>query len=135
MKLRWLSCLTLICRRGVQRQPPEPRLLSILRNSTIAARWHQVLQQRLRVLQIARVVAFRKPIINRSKQFAGLLRLALVAPEASEAHGGAEFPGLCLLLTGNCERVAEKRFGFRGIRLRRLERNLAGDAMNLDLFA
>jgi hypothetical protein len=40
-----------------------------------------------------------------------------------------------LLLTGNCERVAEKRFGFRGIRLKRLERNLAGDAMNLDLFA
>jgi hypothetical protein len=29
-----------------------------------------------------------------------LPHLALVAPEACEAHGGAEFPGLGLLLTG-----------------------------------
>ena len=35
--------------------------------------------------------AFRKPAVNRSKQFASLLRLALVTPEAGEAYGGAEF--------------------------------------------
>ena len=34
---------------------------------------------------------------NRSQQFARLLHLALVAPEACEAHCGAEFPGLCLM--------------------------------------
>ncbi len=32
-----------------------------------------------------------------------LLQLALVAPEASEAHGGAEFPGFGLLLPCDCE--------------------------------
>jgi hypothetical protein len=41
----------------------------------------QLLQQRLRFLQIARVEPLSKPPVNRSKQFARLLRLALVTPE------------------------------------------------------
>ena len=36
--------------------------------------------------------------IDRSEKFAGLLPLALVAPEPRQAHRGAQFPGLCLLL-------------------------------------
>ena len=40
----------------------------------------QLLQQRLRLLQIARVEAFSEPPVNRSQQFARLLHLALVAP-------------------------------------------------------
>jgi hypothetical protein len=51
----------------------------------------QFLQQRLRLFQIERVEAFCEPAVNRSKQFARLLHLALVAPEACEAHGSAEF--------------------------------------------
>ena len=79
----------------------------------------QLVQQRLRLLQIARVEAFGEPPVNRSQQFARLLHLALVAPEACEAHGGAEFPGFGLLLASNCERVLEIGFRFRRIRLRR----------------
>ncbi len=45
-----------------------------------------LLQQRLRLLQIERVKAFRKPAVHRSQQFASLPRLALVAPEAREAR-------------------------------------------------
>jgi hypothetical protein len=52
----------------------------------------QLLQQRLRVLQIARVKALSEPPVHRSKQFASLLHTALVTPEAGEAHGGAVFP-------------------------------------------
>ena len=52
----------------------------------------QLLQQRLRFLQIARVEALSEPAVNRSKQFARFLHLALVAPETREAHGGAELP-------------------------------------------
>jgi hypothetical protein len=55
-------------------------------------RWasiRQLLQQRLRLLQVPRVEALREPPVNRSQQFARLLHLALVAPEAREAHGGA----------------------------------------------
>src|SRR6516225_2534273 len=54
-------------------------------------------QQRLRFLQITRVKALREPRVNRSQQFARLLRLALVAPEACQAHRGAQFIGLSLL--------------------------------------
>ena len=47
----------------------------------------QLLEQRLRFLQIARVESFRKPPVNRSQQFARLLRLALVNPKAREVQG------------------------------------------------
>jgi hypothetical protein len=67
----------------------------------------QTIQQPLRLLQIERVEAFRKPAVNRSEQFASLLRLALVTPEAREAHGGAEFPGFCLLLARDSERMPQ----------------------------
>ena len=67
----------------------------------------QLLQQRLRFLQIARVEALRKPPVNRSKQFARLLHSALAAPEACEAHRGAEFPGPRLLLLCDGERASE----------------------------
>ena len=93
----------------------------------------QLPQQRLRLLQIARVVALCKPPVNRSKQFGRLLRLALVTPEACEADGGAEFPGFGLLLAGNRKRPLEIGFGFRSVRLRRLKRNVARNAMNVCL--
>ena len=57
---------------------------------------------RLRLLQIARVKPFSEPAVDRSQQFASLLRLALVTPEAREAHCGAQFPGLGLLFTTRC---------------------------------
>jgi hypothetical protein len=61
----------------------------------------QLLQQRLRFLQITRVKALREPPVNRSEQFARFAHLALVAPEAREAHGAAEFPGFGLLLASD----------------------------------
>ena len=68
----------------------------------------QLVEQRLRLLQIERVEAFGEPAVDRSKQFARLLHLALIAPEVSEAHGRAELPGLGLLLTRD-----RKRFCFK----------------------
>ena len=76
-----------------------------------------------------RVQPVRKPAVNRSEQFARLLRLALVAPEG-EAHGGAEFPGFCLLLTCNRERTLEIRFRFRCIRRMRLKRDQGTELPN-----
>jgi hypothetical protein len=49
-------------------------------------------QQRLRLLQIARVKPFGEPAVNRNKQFARLPHLVLVVPEVREARCGAEFP-------------------------------------------
>ena len=74
----------LVLRRGVHRKRSEG--LS------------QLLQQRLRLLQVARTETLSEPPVNRSKQFTRLLHLALVAPEARETHSGAEFKRLGLLL-------------------------------------
>src|SRR4029077_17057959 len=78
--------------------PYHPPLNETFENS---ASHRQVIQQRLRLLQIARVEPLRKPPVNRSEQFACLLHLALVTPEACEAGGSAEFPGFGLLLAGD----------------------------------
>jgi hypothetical protein len=75
----------------------------------------QLLQQRFRLLQIARVEPFCEPPVNRSQEFARLLRLALVAKKTREARGGAEFPGFGLLLASDGERTLEIRFSFCGI--------------------
>jgi hypothetical protein len=58
-------------------------------------RWassRQFVEQRLRFLQVERVEPFCEPPVDRSEQFAGLLRLPLIAPEPRHAHRGAEFP-------------------------------------------
>ena len=43
---------------------------------------------------------------------AGLVPLAMIAPEPCHAHNGAEFPGFRLLLTGDGESALEICFGF-----------------------
>src|SRR5262249_44553644 len=58
----------------------------------------------------------RKPLVNRSQQFARLLWLSLIAPEACEAHRGTEFPGFRLLPTGNLDGAPKAGFGFLGVR-------------------
>jgi hypothetical protein len=59
----------------------------------------QLIEQRLGLLQIARVEALGEPVVDRSEKIAGLIPLALIAPEARHAHRGAKFPGFCLLCT------------------------------------
>ena len=54
--------------------------------------------------------------VHRRQQFARLLHLPLVAPEACEAHGGPEFPGFGLLLACYSKGALEVRFRFRSIR-------------------
>jgi hypothetical protein len=71
----------------------------------------QLLQQRLRLLQIKRVEPFREPSVDRSEQFTSFLRLPLVSPETRKAYCGAEFPGLGLLLASYCARTTKTCFG------------------------
>ena len=67
----------------------------------------KLFKQRLRLFQIARVKPLSEPPVNRSKQFARFLHLALVAPEACEAGGGAQFIGLSLLEVERVEAFSE----------------------------
>jgi len=61
----------------------------------------QLAEQRLRLLQVARVKPLSAPAVNRSKELATLLPLALMVPEPRHAHCRWEFPELSLLLTGD----------------------------------
>jgi hypothetical protein len=61
-------------------------------------RLRELIKQRLRLLQIGRLEAFREPFVDRSQDIAGLRALALLGPEAGEADGGAEFPELGALV-------------------------------------
>jgi hypothetical protein len=45
------------------------------------------IEQRLRLLQIARVEAFGEPTVDRSEKLARFLPLALIAPEAGGNRG------------------------------------------------
>src|SRR5262249_26636017 len=67
----------------------------------------QLLQERLCLFQITRAESFSEPPVNWSNQFARLLHLALIAPEASETHCRAEFQQLPLLRARNRKRLAE----------------------------
>src|ERR1700748_163408 len=89
----------------------------------------QLLQQRLRLFQIARVETLREPPVHGSEQFARLLRLALVAPEACEARGGAKLPRFGLLLTGDRKSTIKIFLRFSRIWLRRLKRDFASYTM------
>src|SRR6476619_2377622 len=100
---------------------------------SVGALSRQLLQQRLRLFQVARVEALREPPVNRSKQFARFLHLALVAPEEREANGGAEFPRFCLLLTRDSKCAIKILFCFFRIWRGRLERDFTGNAINFGL--
>ncbi len=67
------------------------------------------------LLEVSRIEPLREPPIDRSEQFAGLLRLALRAPETREAHCGAEFPGFCLLFASNGQGALGVLLGFSRI--------------------
>ena len=69
--------------------------VSDIRRECLSSR--QLVQQRFCVFQIARIKPFSEPAVDRSEQVAGLITLALIAPEPRHAYRGAEFPGLRLL--------------------------------------
>jgi hypothetical protein len=51
----------------------------------------KLIEQRLSVLQDRHVEAFGEPAVDGREEIAGFGAIALVAPEAGEAGGGAQF--------------------------------------------
>src|SRR5262245_58301123 len=70
----------------------------------------QLLQERLRLLQVSSIKALREPAIDRCQEVSGLGALALLLPQACKAHGGPQLPGFGLLLAGNGPRLLEAGF-------------------------
>jgi hypothetical protein len=67
----------------------------------------QFVEQRLSLLQIERIEAFSEPAVDWREQIAGLIPLALIAPEPRHAYCGAQFIGFCLLPLRNAQRRFE----------------------------
>ena len=64
-------------------------------------------KQRLCLDQVAGAKAVREPAVDGCEQVVRALPFAATRPQPREARGGAEFEGLCLLLTRDIERTAE----------------------------
>src|SRR6516165_317880 len=58
----------------------------------------KLVEQRLRLSQIGSVETFGEPAVDRREEGARFGAAVLVAAEPGEAHGGAQFPELGLLL-------------------------------------
>ncbi len=67
------------------------RVDRIRANRKSMASLRQRIQQGLSLLQIERVEAFGEPVIDRSKQFARVVMLPLIAPQPGHAPRRAEF--------------------------------------------
>jgi hypothetical protein len=70
----------------------------------------QGLKQCPGVLEVSSIKALGEPAIHRRQELSCLGTLALVLPQAAEAHSGAEFQRFCLLATGEVAGVTETRF-------------------------
>jgi hypothetical protein len=71
----------------------------------------QFVEQRLGVLQIGGVEALGEPAEDRGEQRHGLVRPALLAVQAGEAHSGAQFPGLRVLPSRDVDGLLHGRLG------------------------
>src|SRR5208282_3327847 len=63
------------------------------------------------------VEAFGEPAVDRREQVAGFAARALIAPQPGEAHGGAQFPELGLLLVSDRQGFAIEFLGGLGMPL------------------
>src|SRR5215475_9334688 len=72
----------------------------------------ECIEQRLGLLQVDGVKSLGEPVVHLHQQRVGLSALALELPQATQAHGGAQFEGFCLLVTGHIEGVLKTRLGF-----------------------
>src|SRR5215472_3312061 len=78
----------------------------------------QLIEQRLRSLQVERIEALGEPAVDRCEKIVGLLSFALIAPEARHTCRCAKFPGFSLLLARDRECALEIGCCFRRGRLR-----------------
>src|SRR6266446_9181835 len=93
----------------------------------------KLVQQCLGLLQIERVEALAEPPVDRREQSAGLIALALVAPEPGKAGGGAQLPRLCLLRPGNLPRLEKAGLGSGEVVIAQAPQHFAPEAIQLRL--
>src|SRR5437899_845092 len=70
----------------------------------------QCLHQLPRLLQVCSVKTLGEPAIDRCEQVVGRGALALLLPQAGQAHGGAQLQGFRLLAAGDLQGALEAGF-------------------------
>src|SRR5262245_12667738 len=76
----------------------------------------QLLQQRLRLLEIGGGKPLGEPAIGRREQLAGLRTLILLLPQTAQAHGCPEFQRFRLLAAGYGQSLPKASFRLGDIR-------------------
>ena len=77
----------------------------------------QFVEKRLCLFKIGGGEALGEPAVDRGEQVAGCGAATLVAPQSGKARGGAQFPQLGFLLSGNAEGFAIQLLGGFGMAL------------------
>src|SRR5262249_29927881 len=93
----------------------------------------QRIEQRPGVLQVRCVKPLSEPVIDWCQQVVGFLSLALLLPEATEAHGGPQFERFRLLTAGNVQGSLQPGFRLRLRRPRLPQEQDAPEAMDFRL--
>src|SRR5258708_511468 len=91
----------------------------------------ELLEQRLRLLQVRRVETLGKPAVDRREEFAGFVALASVAPESGEAGGGAQLPEVRALPPRNGDRLVKTLF--RRLKITDTDEQFAANTMHVSL--
>src|SRR5262249_41048402 len=73
----------------------------------------QLCQQALGLLKISRVKALGDPAVDRCQQLVGLTAPALLLPQPTQAHSGAQLPGFRLLAARDREGLTKPLFDLR----------------------
>jgi hypothetical protein len=84
-------------------------------------------KQCLRILQVSGVKPLGEPVVDRCQQVVGFLALALLLPQAAQARGSPQLPGLGLLAAGNGQGLLEA-----GFRLGRVRDSLSQQQLSLE---
>jgi hypothetical protein len=69
----------------------------------------QRIEESLGVLQVSGVKALGEPAVDRGEQRVGLSPLALLLPQARQAHGRPQLQGLCVLAASNRQGLVQAR--------------------------
>src|SRR5262245_34691435 len=73
----------------------------------------QCVQQYLRLLQVSGVKALGEPAVDGCQQCVSFGTLALLLPQASEAHGGPQLERFCILAAGDVQGPPQPGFRLR----------------------
>src|SRR6516162_1949497 len=98
-------------------KPYHPKAAGTTAASLDPSGTFEFVEQRLCLFEVGRAEAFGEPAVDRREQIAGFAATALVAAEPGEAHHGAQFPELGLLLPGDAEGFAIEFLGGLGMPL------------------